>query len=136
MAAQDTLRKCSKRELVFFKKKNQICDCFRSKQILYKDKITEIIPYLRTYFLISIYFKYNDFKILKDFCYIWPNFSVKNVTCYFANSVKQEIVNQRIILLLWILEKDILKLKARFFHPHFFSHYNTQVHLSINTLNL
>ena len=82
------------------RKKNQICDCFRSKQILYRDKITEIILYLRTYFLISIYFKYNDFKMLKDFCYIWPNFSIKNVTCYFANSVKQEIVNQRIILLL------------------------------------
>ena len=34
--------------------KNQIYDCFRSNQMPYTDQMTEITPYVLTYFLVTI----------------------------------------------------------------------------------
>ena len=37
-----------------WRKTNQMCDYSRSNQMLYADQITEIAPYVRTYFWITI----------------------------------------------------------------------------------
>ena len=45
---------CDGKQIFFLKKKNQICDCFRSNQIPEIDQISYITPHMRTYFLLII----------------------------------------------------------------------------------
>ena len=44
----------------FGKEKNPICDCPRSNSMPWTDWITEITYYVRTYFWITVYYKYHD----------------------------------------------------------------------------
>ena len=48
----------------FSKKKYLICDCSRSNQIPETDQITEISPYVHTYFWVAILDKYDKDTVL------------------------------------------------------------------------
>ena len=65
------------KEISFFQReKNLICYCSRSKQMPWTDQITKIAPYVRTYFWVTIYYKYHDLN--SEHMYVMgPGFSQK-----------------------------------------------------------